>query len=149
MVCRGISILKFLTSLALHPGERELVEFLAEEITSERKAGKAKKMPTDVEGFHVKTNGAEVEMTKQNDKERIVISFNVNHTVDADDEAEVDPNMEKENFAEMKSSPQFEVDIVRDGKTMSFTCSFLHEQSEEEGYSELQDEFMNGRVANL
>lgn len=149
MVCRGISILKFLTSLALHPGERELVEFLAEEITSERKAGKAKKMPTDVEGFQVKTNGAEVEMTKQNDKERIVISFNVNHTVDADDEAEVDPNMEKENFAEMKSSPQFEVDIVRDGKTMSFTCSFLHEQSEEEGYSELQDKFMNGRVANL
>lgn len=149
MACRGISILKFLTSLALHPGERELVEFLAEEITSERKAGKAKKMPTDVEGFQVKTNGAEVEMTKQNDKERIVISFNVNHTVDADDEAEVDPNMEKENFAEMKSSPQFEVDIVRDGKTMSFTCSFLHEQSEEEGYSELQDKFMNGRVANL
>lgn len=122
---------------------------MAEEITSERKAGKAKKMPTDVEGFQVKTNGAEVEMTKQNDKERIVISFNVNHTVDADDEAEVDPNMEKENFAEMKSSPQFEVDIVRDGKTMSFTCSFLHERSEEEGYSELQDKFMNGRVANL
>lgn len=115
------------------------MEFLAEEITSERKAGKAKKMPTDVEGFQVKTNGAEVEMTKQNDKERIVISFNVNHTVDADDEAEIDPNMDKPNFAEMKSSPQFEVDIVRDGKTMSFTCSFLHEQSEEEGYSELNE----------
>lgn len=129
------------------------MEFLAEEITSERKAGKAKKMPTDVEGFQVKTNGAEVEMTKQNDKERIVISFNVNHTVDADDEAEIDPNMDKPNFAEMKSSPQFEVDIVRDGKTMSFTCSFLHEQSEEEGYSELNEllviRWMRARQVNL
>lgn len=87
-----------------------------------------------MEGFQVKTNGAEVEMVKQNDKEKILIKFNVNHTVDADEEAEVE--QEKPDLAEMKSSPQFEVDIVRDGQTLSFTCSFLHEQSDEEGYSE-------------
>lgn len=111
-----------------------MVEFLAEEITAERKAGQLKKIPTDVEGFQVKTNGAEVEMVKKNDKETIKIKFNVNHTVDADDEADID--QEKPEIAEMRSSPQFEVDLVRDGQTMSFTCSFLHEQqSSEDDYS--------------
>lgn len=107
---------------------------MAEEITAERKSGQGKKVPTDVEGFQVKTNGAEVEMVKKNDKETIKISFNVNHTVDAEEEAEME--QEKPEIADMKSSPQFEVDIVRDGQTLSFTCSFLHEQSDEEGYSE-------------
>lgn len=107
---------------------------MAEEITAERKASQGKKVPTDVEGFQVKTNGAEVEMVKKNDKETIKISFNVNHTVDAEEEAEME--QEKPEIADMKSSPQFEVDIVRDGQTLSFTCSFLHEQSDEEGYSE-------------
>lgn len=83
----------------------------------------------------MKTNGAEVEMVKQNDKEKILIKFNVNHTVDADDEGDMEQEKEPE-VAEMKSSPQFEVDIVRDGQTLSFTCSFLHEQSDEDGYSE-------------
>ena len=108
-----------------------MVEFLAEEITAERKASQGKKIPTDVEGFQVKTSGAEVELVKKNDKETIKISFNVNHTVDADDEADID--QEKPEIAEMKSSPQFEVDIVRDGQTLSFTCSFLHEQSDQDG----------------
>lgn len=79
-----------------------------------------------------------MELIKQNDKEKIVISFNVNHTVDADEEAEVDPNADKSNFAEMKSTPQFEVDIIKANQTLSFTCSFLHEQSEDqEGYSKI------------
>lgn len=82
----------------------------------------------------MKANGAEVEMVKKNDKETIKIKFNVNHTVDAEEEAEVE--QDKPEIAEMKSSPQFEVDIVRDGQTLSFTCSFLHEQSDEDGYSE-------------
>lgn len=81
----------------------------------------------------MKTNGAEVEMTKQNDKEKIVISFNVNHTVDANEEPEIDPTMDKPNFAEMKSTPQFEVDIVKGGKTLSFTCSFINNEESEEG----------------
>ena len=114
-----------------------MVEFLTEEIVAERKATKVKAIPKEVEGFQVKTTGAEVELTKSNDKEKIVISFNVNHTVDADEEAEIDPNMDKPNMAEMKSTPQFEVDIIKDGgKTLSFTCSFLNDQEDDtEGFS--------------
>lgn len=54
-----------------------------------------------------------------------MISFNINHTVDTEDEPEVDESMDKPNIGEMKSRPTFEIDIVRGGKTLSFTCSFL------------------------
>ena len=66
---------------------------------------------------------------------RIVVSFNVNHTVDAEDEAEIDPNADKPEFAEMRSKPQFEIDIVRGSQTLSFTCSFLQGEAQEGEYS--------------
>lgn len=68
-----------------------------------------------------------------------MISFNINHTVDADDEAELESNAEKPNFAEMKSKPTFEVDIIRGGKTLSFTCSFLQggQPQEQDGYNDV------------
>lgn len=50
-------------------GERELVEFLTEEIVAEKKAQKVKSIPASVEGFKVKINGPEVELTKESDKE--------------------------------------------------------------------------------
>lgn len=56
------------------------------------------------------------------------MSFNINHTVDAEDDHEVEneeSTSEKSQMAEMKSKPNFEVDIVRGGTTLSFTCSFL------------------------
>jgi complement component 1 Q subcomponent-binding protein len=120
--------------------ERELVEFLAEEIVAERKAQKVKNVPTELDGFKVKLDGAEIELRKESEKEKILISFNVNHTVDADEEAEIEQSMDKPNFAEMKSKPTFEIDIVRGGKTLSFTCSFLqagHQAEEQDGYNDI------------
>lgn len=46
-------------------GEKELVEFLTEEILAEKKAQKVKTIPTELNGFSVKLDGAEVELTKQ------------------------------------------------------------------------------------
>lgn len=39
----------------------------------------------------------------------------------------------------MKSKPTFEIDIVKGGKTLSFTCSFLQgpPPQEQEGYSDI------------
>lgn len=51
-------------------GEKELVEFLAEEISAERKAQKTKTLPAEIDGFKVKLDGAEVELTKQTEKEK-------------------------------------------------------------------------------
>lgn len=47
--------------------EKELVEFLAEEIVAEKKAQKLKTIPTTLEGFTVSLNGAEVNLEKKDD----------------------------------------------------------------------------------
>merc|ERR1712051_952486 len=71
-------------------------------------------------GFEVKTEGAEVTFTKQSGAEKIVVSMNVNHTVDS-----AEPDDGSEEAPEMKSRPNFEVDIAKTGgKTLSFSCSF-------------------------
>ncbi|XP_041979039.1 complement component 1 Q subcomponent-binding protein, mitochondrial [Aricia agestis] len=111
---------------AIHTkGERELVEFLTEEIVAERKAQKLKSLPAEVEGFKVQGDGAEVVLTKEGKDETIKITFNVNHTVDSEEFDDVQP--EKQEFSEMRSKPQFEVDIVRGDSTLGFTCSFLQD----------------------
>lgn len=56
-------------------GERELVEFLAEEIAAERKSQKMKKLPGDVEGFAVHVDGSEVELKKSVDGDQWFYAF--------------------------------------------------------------------------
>lgn len=126
------------TQFSLFTGEQELVEFLNEEIAAEKNSQKGKTIPTDIDGFKVTLKGADVELTKQTDKEKIQISFNINHTVDTDDDAQNVDEIEEKPMAEMKSTPNFEVDITRGGKTLSFTCSFLKGIPAEEEYSKLQ-----------
>lgn len=68
---------------------------------------------------------------------RIVISFNINHTVDTEEEPEITPTADKPDFGEMKSKPTFEVDIVKGSKTLSFTCSFLQGVAQEGEYNDV------------
>lgn len=49
--------------------EKELVEFLTEEILAERKSQKMKTIPTELQGFNAKLNGAEVTLTKDTGNE--------------------------------------------------------------------------------
>ena len=71
---------------------------------------------------------------------RIVVSLNVNHTVDS-----AEPDDGTQEAPEMKSKPNFEVDIIKpDGKTLSFSCSYIVEHdeqgSQEEGFGNLPSE---------
>ncbi|KFB45411.1 AGAP003987-PA-like protein [Anopheles sinensis] len=117
-------------------GERELVEFLAEEIVAEKKASPTTNIPTSLNGFKITCNKADVELTKSSEREKVTISFNVNHTVDMDgDEADATEN--KPEFSAMKSRPQFEVDITRGGTTLSFTCSYLPGEAQEGEYNDV------------
>ena len=57
---------------------------------------------------------------------RIVVTLNVNHTVDSSE-----PDDGTEEAPEMKSMPNFEVDIAKDdGRTLSFSCSYLSPDEE-------------------
>lgn len=110
--------------LAHSKAEKELVEFLAEEIVAEKKAQKLKTIPTELDGFKLSLDGAEVTLAKEADNETIFISFNVNHTVDTDSELEINPRDEKPDVGEMKSKPNFKVAIQRGKQTLGFACSF-------------------------
>jgi complement component 1 Q subcomponent-binding protein len=65
------------------------------------------------------------------------VSFNVNHTVDTEEEPEISPEQEKPEFGEMKSRPSFEIDIKQGKKTLSFTCSFLQGEAQEGEYNDV------------
>ncbi|XP_031833609.1 complement C1q binding protein P32 [Nomia melanderi] len=111
--------------------EKELVEFLAEEIVAEKKAQKLKTIPTELHGFKVSLDGADVNLEKKEGNEIIKISFNINHTVDTDPDEQLDINRtaidDSANIGEMKSKPNFTVDILRGNQTLGFTCSYNNE----------------------
>jgi hypothetical protein len=51
-------------------GEKDLVDFLTDEIATEKKTQKNKKsIPANLEGFTVELNGAEVTLTKKTGEE--------------------------------------------------------------------------------
>lgn len=104
--------------------EKELVEFLAEEITAEKKSQKLKTIPTEIQDFKVSLDGADVTLTKTTATEKIKISFNINHTVETDEENVDGSEDNKSEFNEIRSKPNFEVDIIRGNQTLSFSCSF-------------------------
>lgn len=116
--------------------EKELVEFLTEEILAERKTQKTSTIPSELDGFKAKLNGAEVTLIKEIGDEIIKITFNVNHTVDQDVE-DLDPNMDKPELGELKSKPSFKVEILRGNTTLNLLCSFLGSGEEGGEYNDI------------
>ncbi|RZF37806.1 hypothetical protein LSTR_LSTR007168 [Laodelphax striatellus] len=115
-------------------GEKELADFLKEEIAQEKKLLKSNTLPSEVCGFKVQLDGSEVTLTKTVGDETIEVMFCVNHSVDAEAEPEIAPTMDKPEFGEMVSKPEFEVEIRRGKETLGMTCTFIQSgaQSEEE-----------------
>lgn len=108
-------------------GESDLVDFLKQEIVAERKNQKIKSLPASFDGFALETDQADVKLIKRNQVgnqavETIIVSFNVNHTVDTE---ETDELAEDGSYSgDMKAKPAFEIDIVKENSTLRFGCSF-------------------------
>lgn len=106
-------------------GSDEIVEFLKEEIAAEKQ--NLRNLPT-MEGFEVKKEGAELTLTKKYESEKIMVTLNVNHSVDS-----AVPDDGSQEAPEMKSKPNFEVDIIKsNGKTLSFSCSYVSDEGSDE-----------------
>nr|CAG4644178.1 EOG090X0APE [Lepidurus arcticus] len=108
-------------------GDKELVEFLTEEIQAEKANQKTKSLPPNFDGFEVKNNGAELELSKKFNDETVVVSFNVNHSVDAEVPDELNTKADAASDVEMKCKPQFEVRICKGGKVVRLACSFVQD----------------------
>lgn len=73
---------------------------------------------------------------------RIVIKFNVNHTVDSteDENLEFDNQQQaQQEPSKLLSKPNFEVDIVKNDTTLSLSCTFLPGQAVEGEYGNFRD----------
>nr|CAG4648797.1 EOG090X0APE [Polyphemus pediculus] len=101
-------------------GEKELVNFLVEEIEEEKKLKKT--IPTSIDGFEVKSNGAKLILTKKTGDETIKIELNINLSVDADAPTQDDtPDI-------LNSKPPFEVNVIKGNQTVMIGCSFVMEE---------------------
>jgi len=98
-----------------------MAKFLQEEIATERKNARS---GPKLEGWSVAADGSEVTLTKELAGEKVMITLNVNHTVDS-----AEPDDGSEEAPEMLSKPSFEVDIIKsNGKTLSFSCSYTSQE---------------------
>jgi len=68
---------------------------------------------------------------------RIVITLNVNHTVDAEPVEEGAQGAEE--GGEMRSRPHFDVDIVKGTQTLTFSCSYAVEDGEQQAEGGQED----------
>ncbi|XP_037092234.1 complement component 1 Q subcomponent-binding protein, mitochondrial-like [Pollicipes pollicipes] len=103
-------------------GDKELLDFLGEEIVAETKQGKSDKLPSRIGEFDVKLDQAEVTLTRQHNNETVTVTLNVNHSVDSDPESE--DLTESQGSEQLKARPTFNVDLQKKGRTVSFTCSY-------------------------
>jgi len=115
--------------------DSDIASFLKDEISAEK--SNAKKLVVPGQGFAVEQDGAEITFTKKVGDEKILISLNVNHTVDS-----AEPDDGSQEAPEMKSKPNFEIDIIKpSGKTLSFSCSYIAADVEDGGQEAMDDVF--------
>jgi len=127
-------------------GDKELAAFLDEEIENEMKAQPFGDLPK-LEGFEYELDGAEVTLKKKLNNEIITIKTNVNNSVDADDMV-MDPNETKEpQETEMKSKPEFTVEIQKGKKILSFLCTYSQATPEEMPNEEFNDAFQISEIS--
>ncbi|XP_050437301.1 complement component 1 Q subcomponent-binding protein, mitochondrial [Adelges cooleyi] len=98
--------------------EKELHQFLDNEIKTEEQTSDKRALPSTFEGFKVLFNVAEVELVKETlDDETITVKFNINHSVQEEE-------IEGSEKISLRSKPDFEVDIIRGNVTLGFNCSY-------------------------
>jgi len=111
-------------------GDRELSEFLKEEISQEMEL--KKKVPK-IANFSMRMDGTIVTLNKTQDHETVVVSFDVNKSLimpafNEEDEAasyEEHGQEEEDGASDLISFPQFTVTITKtpSGKALLFNCS--------------------------
>lgn len=147
------------------PADVTLSEFLKTEIEQEKEVGKKQlgaKAPT-VEGFQIKTDEAEVILTKTHNNEKIIVKFNVNQSVSEDNYSDFDPDKKPSDQPETPqvwAKPDFQVEIEKNNQRLLFECEFPEDYGEHEleGQEAAEDEitdqfhidmvyFSNGEVS--
>uniref|UniRef100_A0A915HY08 Complement component 1 Q subcomponent-binding protein, mitochondrial n=1 Tax=Romanomermis culicivorax TaxID=13658 RepID=A0A915HY08_ROMCU len=133
------------TDVALRDFLKEEIE--AEKTIAQKQLGEQHKTPV-ISGFDMKTDGAEVTLTKTHNNEKITIRFNVNDCVRPQDDVETGTmdkyeqmQQEKQDGATpMLAEPCFQVEIEKNNQKLVFECDFASDYNQEELPQEQQEE---------
>lgn len=137
--CSCCSCRRFANAVAgLHTqGDKELSQFLNEEIQAEKSMTKMPKHGPGVPGFDISATGANIKLTRKLNDEVITVRFNVNGTVDTegqDDEAFNEAAAKPDAPApemEMKARPDFIVEIKKTtGRSLVFNCRLYGDEDD-------------------
>jgi len=109
----------FNVRLAHSSVEKELQQFLDNEIKSEEQTSTKTQLPKTFDGFKVSADGAEVELVKETPDETIAVKFNINHSVSEEETEGADKVI-------LRSKPDFEIDITRGDVILGFNCSYAN-----------------------
>uniref|UniRef100_A0A0B6Y706 Complement component 1 Q subcomponent-binding protein, mitochondrial n=1 Tax=Arion vulgaris TaxID=1028688 RepID=A0A0B6Y706_9EUPU len=132
LVCTRNNIATYSTEV-----EKELSKFLENEIKYES-SRTADKLPK-ISGFEIKTEGADVTLTRTSGEEKIVLKLSVNGAVDA--VASPDTQEKEDEPPQMACRPPFNIEITKGGKVLALQCSFPSQYPE---YDE-QDQPIQGK----
>ncbi|KAK3596532.1 hypothetical protein CHS0354_013212 [Potamilus streckersoni] len=130
-------------------GDKEFLKFLDNEIDFEVKSNKENKQTPKLKDWKLSTDGSDVKLTRTASGEIVTVKFNVNNSVNPEEE-EYEPGKEpkEEESTKMISKPSFSVEIQKaNGNILRFMCSFLEEyeteevEAEQESERDLEDQF--------
>jgi len=135
----GVPASKMCGCCGLHTqGDKDMAEFLADEIKMEEASNQMKGQLPEVKGFSVlETNEAEVSLRKSADGETVTIRFNVNHSIDDESMGSEGP---EDTQAELVSRPAFTVEINKGGsRTLAIHCQFPQNDPMESSQQDYED----------
>uniref|UniRef100_A0A915DQI5 Uncharacterized protein n=1 Tax=Ditylenchus dipsaci TaxID=166011 RepID=A0A915DQI5_9BILA len=120
--------------------QQELIQALENEIDAEKKLEQenlgGSSAPV-ITGFNIVTDGAEVRLSKTHGDENILVVFNVNHSVDVDEDFETEENVEQN--AVPVSRPHFSIEVTKGSKRLCFEMELV--ETEDGQYDVQVEEF--------
>ncbi|KAL7075200.1 hypothetical protein ACQ4LE_005995 [Meloidogyne hapla] len=125
---------------------KELQDVLHDEIKAEKSMEEEHlggKTPPSVTGFEIGMNDAEFRLTKTYGNEKILVSCNVNHSVENEDDDDDDyrrPGDDMENENAPVSLPPFRIEITKGDLRLVFLCQMVKDI--DGGFDYSVDEFM-------
>jgi len=132
--------------------ESRLAEVLKQEIASETKVDRQKvpQPQTTIPGFQIKTDEAEVVLSKSHGDETIKITFNVNNSVDPEDSPPHDSSDLEAPLPAMVSRPEFEIEVSKGNQKMIFNCFIERPYHDEESPPPHEHEVEDGiRISEI
>lgn len=144
---------KLFTSKVLYPsascgcgglhtdGDKAFGDFLTDEIKEEKKIQKNKALPKMSGGWDLEMNGTEAKLVRFVSGDKVTVTFNVNNSIPPNfgEEGEQGQQKPAEEEPEIVSSPNFVVEVTKQGARHSlvFDCNFpedeiSHGEGEEE-----------------